>query len=167
MTFTRDDFEHTASLLRSDNERIVKAALSNNYNIILAALDAAANCCHSAADPGPWKAGVDDAADPPMVSAMHRIRDGLSHRTPLPDFIWMLNAAVQIDNRTVMGHDIQRCLLSNAADRLEVLYVSGGKLPTGDKNAEHVRWFTSWGYFNGKIRDAWAVFRRRAIALYV
>lgn len=165
--FSRDEYQHTASLLRSDNDRIVKATLSNNYNIILAALDAATNCCHSAADPAPWKAGVDDASDPSMVGAMHRIRCGLSHRTPLPDFIWMLKAAVQIDSRTTMGHDIQRCLLSNAADRLEILYVSSNTLPAGDKNLERVRWGMSWRYYNGKIRDAWAVFRRRAVALYV
>lgn len=37
--FNADDFRHTAELLRSDNDAIIRATLSNNYNIILAALD--------------------------------------------------------------------------------------------------------------------------------
>ena len=124
-------------------------------------------CCLNTPRPGPWAAGVDDAADPAMVNSMERIRSNLSHRTPLPDFIWMLKAAVQIDNRTLLGHDIQRCLLSNAADRLEILYASGRLSNPDDPNVKHVRWWLSWGYFNGKAKDAWAVFRRRAVAIYV
>lgn len=46
-TFQRDEYEHTAKMLRSDSEQIVRAVLSNNYNIILAALEHAAACCHS------------------------------------------------------------------------------------------------------------------------
>src|ERR1700693_2861653 len=42
MSFDREDYEHTAKLLRSGNQKVVDAALSNNFNIILAALDAAA-----------------------------------------------------------------------------------------------------------------------------
>lgn len=37
--FERDDYEHTAKLLRSGDDKIVRATLSNNFNIILAALD--------------------------------------------------------------------------------------------------------------------------------
>src|SRR5450631_1503603 len=70
-------------------------------------------CCLTTPDPGKWQAGVDDTADPAMVKAMHNIRDRLSHRMPLIDLIWALKAAVQIDSRTRMGHDIQNCLLSN------------------------------------------------------
>jgi hypothetical protein len=125
------------------------------------------SCCLNTPRPGPWKAGVADGADPGMIDAMERIRGSLSHKTPLPDFIWALKAAVQIDSRTRLGHDIQRCLLSNAADRLEIMYVSSPNLRPNAKNVEHVRWGASWRYFNGGIKDAWAVFRRRAVALYV
>lgn len=41
-TLTLNDFGWTAKLLRSGDERIVKATLSNNINVILAALDRAA-----------------------------------------------------------------------------------------------------------------------------
>ncbi len=85
----------------------------------------------------------------------------------MAEFIWMLKAAVQIDSRTLLGHDLQRCLLSNAADRLEAICASTPSLQPDAKVIDHVRWWSSWGYFNGKTRDAWAVFRRRAIALYV
>lgn len=118
------------------------------------------------ADPKPWKAGVDDSADPQMVDAMHGIADRLSHRTPMGEFIRMLNAAVQIDSRTRLGADIQRCLLSNAADRLEYMFDS--YCPLQDmKLHEQAVWKLSWGYFNTKFKDAWAVWRRKAVALYV
>jgi len=48
--FSKEDFAHTAELLRSDNEAVVRATLSNNINIILAALD-------KAADRQPWEWG--------------------------------------------------------------------------------------------------------------
>lgn len=38
-TFDQEDYAHTAELLRSGDDAVVKAALSNNLNIILAALD--------------------------------------------------------------------------------------------------------------------------------
>ena len=117
-------------------------------------------------DPKPWKAGVYDSADSPMISRMHDIAGRLSHRTPMPEFIRMLKAAASIDSRTLLGHAIQRCLLSNAADRLEVMFAS--TYPGADvKLDEHVHWYTQWGYFNAKLRDAWAVFCKRAVALYV
>ena len=81
-------------------------------------------CCLTTPDPGAWKAGVDDTADPSMVKAMHNITERLSHRMPLSDLIWALKAAVQIDSRTMLGGNIQRCLLSNAADRLEFIYAT-------------------------------------------
>lgn len=37
--FDRDEYRHTAELLRSDNEKIARATASNNHNIILSALD--------------------------------------------------------------------------------------------------------------------------------
>ena len=40
--FPRDDFTHTANLLRSGDEAVIKATLSNNLNVIIAALDRAA-----------------------------------------------------------------------------------------------------------------------------
>jgi hypothetical protein len=118
------------------------------------------------ADPQSWKAGVDDSADPEMIARMHDIAGRLSHRTPMGEFIRMLNAAVHVDSRTRLGHDIQRCLLSNAADRLEFMFASYCPLQDA-KLEEHARWCMSWGYFNQKLRDAWAVFRKRAVALYV
>ena len=124
-------------------------------------------CCLTTPDPGAWTAGKNDTADPDMVARMHSIRDRLSHRMPLSDLIWALNAAVQIDSRTTLGGDIQRCLLSNAADRLEFIYATTPSLHPDPKTLERVRWLVSWRYFNGKVRDAWAVFRRRAVALYV
>lgn len=42
MTEAANDFGWTAKLLRSGDERIVRATLSNNLNVILAALDRAA-----------------------------------------------------------------------------------------------------------------------------
>ena len=52
MPFERYDYEHTAKLLRSDNDATVRATLSNNINIIIAALDLAASnsCCTPTAD---------------------------------------------------------------------------------------------------------------------
>lgn len=41
--FTPSDYAYTAELLRSSNEKIVRATASNNYNIILAALDLCAS----------------------------------------------------------------------------------------------------------------------------
>ena len=43
IAFTKDDFEYTARLLRSDDDAIVTATLSNNINVILCALDAIPN----------------------------------------------------------------------------------------------------------------------------
>ena len=118
------------------------------------------------ADPQPWKAGVDDSADPKMIEAMHNIAGRLSHRTPMGEFIRMLNTAVQLDSRTRLGHDIQRCLLSNAADRLQYMFDS--YCPLQDlKLHDDAAWKLSWGYFNANLKDAWAVWRRKAVALYV
>lgn len=79
------------------------------------------NCCLNTPEPGPWTAGVDDSASDEMVATMNGIRDNLSYRTPVLDFIKQLQAAIQIDNRTLLGRDIQRCLLDNAAHRLKLL----------------------------------------------
>lgn len=108
-------------------------------------------CCLTTTDPGPWKAGVDDAADPAMVNAMHNIRDRLSYAMPIGDLIWALKASIQIDNRTMLGGDIQRCLLSNAAHRLEILTEGTDPAP-----------WLGWRY---RLRDAWAVWRRRGVCI--
>lgn len=110
-------------------------------------------CCLETPDPGPWQAGVDDAAEPAMVERMHSIRDNLSYRTPIFVFIRQLHAAVNIDNRTLLGQDIQRCLLANAAARLTLL-------------AENVDPYP-WRTLRENLRDAWAVLRRRAVAIHV
>lgn len=110
-------------------------------------------CCLNTPDPGPWKAGVFDAADPEMIRVMHGIRDNLSRSTPIYLFIKQLKTAVQIDSRTRLGHDIQRCLLSNAADRLTLL-------------VEHID-PAPWARLRDRIRDAWAVIRCRAVATHI
>lgn len=112
-------------------------------------------CCLLTDDPGPWTAGKDDSADPRMVSAMHNIRDRLSNRMPLDDFIWALKASVQIDNRTMLGGDIQRCLLWNAAHRLEIL--------AKQIDPDAIWRMRGWP----RLKDAWAVFRGRAVVVYV
>jgi hypothetical protein len=112
-------------------------------------------CCMTTTDPGPWKAGVDDAADDAMIGRMHSIRDRLSHSMPLDDFIWALKASVGIDSRTMLGWDIQRCLLSNAAHRLEIL----------EKQIDPDAIWRMRGL--PRLRDAWAVFRGRAVVVYV
>lgn len=118
------------------------------------------------ADPKPWKAGVDDSADPAMIAAMHDIAGRLSHRTPMPEFIKMVRGSAGLDQRTRFGYHIQCAILHNAADRLEVMFASC--CPLQDLELEkHVRWYMQWGYFNQKLRDAWAVFRRRAVVLYI
>lgn len=104
-------------------------------------------------DPGPWKAGVDDTADPAMVKAMHKVRDTLSYDMPISDLIWALKASAQIDNRTTLGRDIQRCLLSNAAHRLEIL--AEGKDPA------------PWRTLRARLKDAWAIVQRRAFCIRV
>ena len=110
-------------------------------------------CCLNTPDPGPWRAGVDDGADPQMVDRMHWIRDNLSYSTPLLTFIKQLQSAVHIDSRTLLGGDIQRCLLSNAAHRLTLLSENIDPAP--------------WRSVRTSIKDAWAVLKGRAVAIYV
>ena len=110
-------------------------------------------CCLTTPEPGAWTAGVDDTADPGMIKHMKDITSRLNYRMPIWELIWALRAAVNIDSRTRMGGDIQRCLLSNAAAKLEVL-----ALQIEPSN----RWKTKRDF----IRDAWAVYRGRAVAIY-
>ena len=110
-------------------------------------------CCLNTPDPAPWQAGVDDSADADHVGMMHGIRDNLSYRTPIFDFIRQLRAAVQVDNRTLLGRDIQRCLLSNAAHRLTLLAEKIDPAP--------------WRSRQERLHDAWAVFKGRAVAVHV
>jgi hypothetical protein len=112
-------------------------------------------CCLITRDPGPWTAGVDDSADPPMVRKMHDIRNGLSNRTPIREFIQMLRSAVQIDSRTRLGGDIQRCLLSGAAHRLTILALK--------MDPDAIWKARGWP----RLKDAWAVFQGRAVVVYV
>lgn len=111
-------------------------------------------CCLMTPDPGPWTAGVDDSADPRMIAAMHGITGRLSGQMPLGDFIWALRASVQIDSRTGLGGDIQRCMLSMAAQRLELL---------GQRTDSDACW-KGWRY---RLRDAWAVWKGRAAPIYL
>jgi hypothetical protein len=88
-----------------------------------------------------------------MIDRMHRVRDGLSRDMPTSALIDKLRAAVQIDSRTKLGRDIQRCLLSCAADRLMLI-------------VEHVD-PAPWRTWVQNLRDALAVYRREAVAIYV
>jgi hypothetical protein len=106
-------------------------------------------------DPGPWKAGVDDGAEDSMINRMHSIRDKLSHNMPLDDFIWALKAGVNIDSRTMLGGDITRCLLSNAAHRLAIM----GKQIDPDAIWRGRGW--------PRLKDAWAVYRGRAVVIHI
>lgn len=118
------------------------------------------------ADPKPWKAGVDDSADSEMIAAMHDIAGRLSHRTPMGEFIRMCRASAHLDQRTRLGYHIQCAILANAADRLEYMFDSYCPLQDLELHKE-ATWKLSWGYFNTKFKDAWAVWRRKAVALYV
>lgn len=113
-------------------------------------------CCLTTPDPGKWTAGVDDSGDDEHTERMHNIRDKLSYNMPIDDFIWALKSAVGIDSRTMLGGDITRCLLSNAAHRLEIMTKKTD--PTSIWNMPGSKW---------RIKDAWAVFRGRAVVIYV
>lgn len=112
-------------------------------------------CCMTTPDPGPWTAGKNDSADPSMIKQMHNIRDRLSYKMPLDDFIWTLKASAQIDSRTMLGGDLQRCLLHNAAHHLEIL---------AKQIDPDAIWRTrGWP----RLADAWAVFCGRAVVTYI
>jgi hypothetical protein len=113
-------------------------------------------CCLTTEDPGEWKAGKDDSADPPMIMRMHKIRDMLSFSMPLNDFILALKMAVHIDSRTMLGGDITRCLLSNAAHRLEIM---------ANRTDPDAIWNRPGSKY--RIKDAWAVYKGKAVAVYV
>jgi hypothetical protein len=88
-----------------------------------------------------------------MIVRMHKIRDTLSYKMPISDLIRALKTSIQIDSRTMLGGDIQRCLLANAAHRLEIL--AEGKDPA------------PWRTLRDRIKDAWAIIQRRAICVRV
>jgi hypothetical protein len=111
-------------------------------------------CCLTTPDPGEWKAGVDDSADMTMVNRMRDIVSRLNYRMPIWELIWVMKASINIDSRTNMGADIQRCLLSNAAHRLELL-------------ALQIEPTNMWKRKRDIIKDAWAVYRGRAAAVYL
>ena len=96
-------------------------------------------------------AGVDDGADPDMVKALHRITERLSYKMPIRDLIWALDAAAQIDSRTRLGGDIQRCLLSNAAHRLRILAEGVDPAP--------------WRSLRDRVADCWMIIRRRGVCV--
>lgn len=110
-------------------------------------------CCLTTPEPGAWTAGIDDTADPGMINRMRDIIKRLNYRMPIWELIWVIKAAVNIDSRTQMGGDIQRCLLSNAAYRLEIL-------------ALQIEPSQSWKKRRDIIKDAWAVLRGQAVAIY-
>lgn len=104
-------------------------------------------CCKETSDPGPWKAGVDDSADPEMIARMHKVRDRLSNSMSTDDLIWMCRASAGLDQRTRLGYHIQCCVLHNAADRLALL--SKGEDPWPRRS------------YRVRLRQAWEVFKGR------
>jgi hypothetical protein len=72
---------------------------------------------------------------------------------PIAVFIKQLEAAAQLDSRTELGGDIQRCLMWGAHYRLKLLVEKVDPAP----------WRSTWT----KIRDAWAVLKNRAVAVHV
>lgn len=111
-------------------------------------------CCLTTPEPGAWTAGIDDSADAAMIDRMRDITKRLNYRMPIWELIWVLKASLNVDSRTRMGGDIQRCLLSNAAYRLEILALQID--PT-----------QQWKKRRDRIKDAWAVYKGRAAAIYI
>lgn len=112
-------------------------------------------CCLTTPDPGAWTAGKDDSADGVMINRMHAIRERMNYHMSTDDLLYCLKASVNIDSRTKLGGDLQRCLLSVAAHRLELLA----------KHIDPSPWLTmGWRY---RLERAWDVFRGRALAVWV
>lgn len=150
--FVREDFEHTAKLLRSENDQAVRATFSNNFNIILAALDQASLCCR--AQPRPGVGLGDGKAFPEQLVVMEGIVERLRYDLPVQDLVMLMKSAgSSLDNRPRFGNDIMRCIIHNGAERLEML---SSKIDT-----------RPWRTWRQRIADAWAVFRERAQAIYV
>ena len=128
--------------------------IQTEWATILAALDQMATCCHAANPPGPWKAGVDDAADPKMIRLMTDIASKISYRTPLSEHVKFCKWTVSsVDTRTRMGDSITRCLLANSAAFIQVLMFHVNPWP--------------WQSWRERVRDAWYVYKRKAVAIYV
>jgi hypothetical protein len=89
-----------------------------------------------------------------MRMRMHEIINTLNYRMPIEDLIWALESSIHIDSRTRMGGDIQRCLLSNAAHRLNIL-------------ALQIEPSQQWKRARDRIQDAWAVLDGRAAVIYL
>lgn len=106
-------------------------------------------CCKTTPDPGPWKAGVDDAADPEMIARMHAVRDRLNVNMSNEDLIWVLKASAQLDQRTRLGYHIQCCVIWNATHRLELLAKGVDPNP--------------WSGLRARISAAWEIIRRRGV----
>ena len=111
-------------------------------------------CCREIADPGKWTAGKDDTADPYMIDRMHNILDKLSFTMPLDTFIKVVKQSVHLDGRTKLGWQIQVCLLWNAVHRLEIL-------------SKQIDPDAIWKRPKDRIKDAWAVYRGKAVVIYV
>lgn len=110
-------------------------------------------CCLRVAEPGPWKAGKDDSADPYMVERMHAVMGRLSHNMSTDDLTWMCRASAALDQRTRLGYHIQCCVLHNAASRLELLSTGKDPMP--------------WAHWINRLRNGWEVFRGRAFAIEI
>lgn len=108
-------------------------------------------CCKETTDPGPWKAGVDDSADPYMVDRMHAVRNRLRGDMSNDDLIWICRTSAALDQRTRLGYHIQCCVLHNAAGRLELLAKGRDPYP--------------YGLLSYRISQAWAVLTGRASAI--
>jgi len=82
------------------------------------------------------------------------IEQDLDYRTPIPDLIKkMKQSGSSVDLRELRGRDLTRCLLHNGAEKLELLYRRVNTRP--------------WNNWRQRLRDGWAVFQGRALAIYV
>lgn len=108
-------------------------------------------CCKETSDPGAWKAGVDDAADPSMVKRMHELRERLRGDMSNDDLIFICRASAGLDQRTRLGYHIQCCVLHNAAGRLELLAKGTDPHP--------------YAPLRFRVEQAWAVLTGRASAV--
>lgn len=77
----------------------------------------------------------------------------LSYRTPLPKLAKMMRAMAGSDLRVLSNQDITRALLHNGADKIETFALELDTRP--------------WRTFRQRVRDAWDVFRERAVAVHV
>jgi hypothetical protein len=85
---------------------------------------------------------------------LNYIETDLDYRTAIPDLVKKMKAAASsVDLRDIHGRDLCRCLLHNGAEKLDLLFRQIDTRP--------------WNTWPQRLTDAYAVFRGRALAIYV